>query len=167
MPKFIRIATVLHVDTSNSEIFFQYVQILTFLKNSPSNLKFSYILRLSPLCMSIGKWQKPWEIKLLLRVILEQCGFEATEFDAKRISFLFLTEEAWSHGGLRTRELGQTSDRPNVRLGRTVWPNFYCAVRPKWQNFFLQNTELFLRQPFIFLFCLMTHMYAALSLVYR
>ena len=75
MPKFIRIATILHVDTSNSEIFFQYVQILTFLKNSPSNLKFSYILRLSPLCMSIGKWQKPWEIKLLLRVILEQCVF--------------------------------------------------------------------------------------------
>ena len=36
-----------------------------------------------------------------------------------------------------------TSDRPNVRFGRTVRPNFYCAVRPKWQNFFLQNTELF------------------------
>ena len=35
------------------------------------------------------------------------------------------------------------SDRPNVRFGRTVRPNFYCAVRPKWQNFFLQNTELF------------------------
>ena len=35
------------------------------------------------------------------------------------------------------------SDWPNVRFGRTVWPNFYCAVRPKWQNFFLQNTELF------------------------
>ena len=23
------------------------------------------------------------------------------------------------------------SDRPNVRFSRTVWPNFYCAVRPK------------------------------------
>ena len=23
------------------------------------------------------------------------------------------------------------SDRPNVRFGRTVRPNFYCAVRPK------------------------------------
>ena len=73
MPKFIRIATVLHVNTWNSENFFQFVQILTFLKNFPSNLKFSYILRLSPLCMSIGKWQKPWAIKLLLRAILEQC----------------------------------------------------------------------------------------------
>ena len=65
------------------------------------------------------------------------------------------------------------SDRPNVRFGRTVLPNFYCAVRPKWQNFFLQNTELFSyyiqwqQQPFIFLFCLMTHMYVALSLVFR
>mgnify|MGYP007015527449 CR=1 FL=1 len=49
------------------------------------------------------------------------------------------------------------SDRPNVRFGRTVRPNFYCAVRPRWQNFFLQNTELFSRQPFI----LMTHIYAA------
>ena len=59
------------------------------------------------------------------------------------------------------------SDRPNVRFGRTVRPNFYCAVRPKSQNFFLQNTELFSRQPFIFLFCLMIHMFAALSLVFR
>ena len=49
------------------------------------------------------------------------------------------------------------SDRPNIRFGQTVRPNFYCAVRPKWQNFFLQNTELFSQQPFIFLFCLMTH----------
>ena len=37
-----------------------------------------------------------------------------------------------------------SSDRPNVRFGPTVRPNFYRAVRPKWQNFFLQNTELFL-----------------------
>ena len=36
-----------------------------------------------------------------------------------------------------------SSDRPNVRFGRTVRPNFYCVVRPKWQNFFLQNTEPF------------------------
>ena len=35
------------------------------------------------------------------------------------------------------------SDRPNVQFGRTVLPNFYCLVRPKWQNLFLQNTELF------------------------
>jgi hypothetical protein len=35
------------------------------------------------------------------------------------------------------------SDRPNVRFGRSVRPNFYCAVRHKWQNFFLQDTELF------------------------
>ena len=34
-------------------------------------------------------------------------------------------------------QIPRTSDRPNVR------PNFYCANRPKWQNFFLQNTELF------------------------
>ena len=36
-----------------------------------------------------------------------------------------------------------SSDRPNVRFGWTVQPNFYCAVWPKWQNFFLQNTEPF------------------------
>ena len=36
-----------------------------------------------------------------------------------------------------------TSDRLNIRFDRTVWPNFYCAVWPKWQNFFLQNIELF------------------------
>ena len=37
----------------------------------------------------------------------------------------------------------QGSDRPNVRFGRTVQANFYSSVRPKWQNLFLQNTELF------------------------
>ena len=36
----------------------------------------------------------------------------------------------------------ESSDRPNIRFGQTVWPNFYCEVRPKWQNCFLQNTEL-------------------------
>ena len=36
-----------------------------------------------------------------------------------------------------------SSDRPNVWFGRTVRPNFYCSVWPKWQNLFLQNTELF------------------------
>ena len=36
------------------------------------------------------------------------------------------------------------SDQTNLRFGQTVRPNFYPAVRPKWQNFFLQNTELFL-----------------------
>ena len=29
------------------------------------------------------------------------------------------------------------SDRPKVWLGQTVWQNFYCAVWPKWQTFFL------------------------------
>ena len=36
-----------------------------------------------------------------------------------------------------------SSDWPNDRFGRTVWPNFYCSVLPKCQNIFLQNTELF------------------------
>ena len=36
-----------------------------------------------------------------------------------------------------------SSDRPNIWFGRTVRPNFYVLVRPKWQNLFLQNTELF------------------------
>ena len=37
----------------------------------------------------------------------------------------------------------RTSDRPNVRFGQTVPPNFYRAVGAKWQNFFLQNTDFF------------------------
>ena len=37
----------------------------------------------------------------------------------------------------------QSSDQLNVQFGRTVRPNFYCSVWPKWQNLFLQNTELF------------------------
>ena len=35
-----------------------------------------------------------------------------------------------------------------VRFGQTVRPNFYCAVWPKWQNFFLQNTEHFFHITF-------------------
>ena len=35
------------------------------------------------------------------------------------------------------------SDQPNVRFSRIVRMNFYCSVRPKWQNLFLQNIELF------------------------
>ena len=52
------------------------------------------------------------------------------------------------------------SDRLNVRFGQTVRPNFYCAVRPKWQNFFHIAFS-------IFLFCLMTYIWLALSLVFR
>merc|ERR1719362_1269694 len=57
--------------------------------------------------------------------------------------------------------LPDTSDRPNVRFGRTSSVRFSPNDRT-----FLQNTELFSRQPFIFLFCLMTHMYAGLSLAF-
>ena len=49
-----------------------YLQILSFLKDFRWNLKFSYIFRFSPLCMNEEKWKKSWQIKLLLRFILEQ-----------------------------------------------------------------------------------------------
>ena len=35
------------------------------------------------------------------------------------------------------------SDRTNIRFCWIVRPHFYCAVWPKWQYFFLQNTKLF------------------------
>ena len=47
----------------NSSKAFTYKQILSFLENSPRNLEFSYILRLSPLCMNEEKWKKSQEIK--------------------------------------------------------------------------------------------------------
>ena len=47
----------------NSSKIFTFLQILSFLKNSPWNLKISYILRLSPLCMNEEKWKKSQEIK--------------------------------------------------------------------------------------------------------
>ena len=40
-----------------------FLQILDFLKNSSWNFKFSYIFRLSPLCMNEEKWKKSQEIK--------------------------------------------------------------------------------------------------------
>jgi hypothetical protein len=36
------------------------------------------------------------------------------------------------------------SDRPNVWFGWTVRPNFYCAVWPKWQNFFCRTQNFVL-----------------------
>ena len=47
----------------NSSKVFTYLHILSFLKNSLWNLKFSYILRLSPLCMNEEKWKMSQEIK--------------------------------------------------------------------------------------------------------
>ena len=49
----------------------------------------------------------------------------------------FPVDISYSKLKFRTRNL-HNSDRPN----------FYCAVRPKWQNFFLQNTEFFFRITF-------------------
>ena len=46
----------------SKNIFF-FLQILSFLKNSPWNLKYFYILRLSPLGMNEEKWKKSKEIK--------------------------------------------------------------------------------------------------------
>ena len=71
MPNFIRIASVLHVKTQNSENFFQYVQNPTFFKTPPWNFKFFFIFSFSPLCMNEEKWKKSWDIKLGLRDTLE------------------------------------------------------------------------------------------------
>ena len=53
---------------------FQYVQNFKIFKFPPWYSNFLYIFKVSPLCMSIEKWQKSREIKLLLQSILEQCG---------------------------------------------------------------------------------------------
>ena len=56
----------------NINIFFHFMQIWKFSKNSLWNLNFFNIFRLSPSSMSEGKGKKSWEIKLLLQFILEQ-----------------------------------------------------------------------------------------------
>ena len=54
----------------NSSKKFTFLQIFSYLKNSPWNLKISYILRLSPLCMNEeGN-------KIFYRSILEQCDIQ-------------------------------------------------------------------------------------------
>ena len=45
---------------------FTFLQILSFFKNSPWNLKFFYIFRLSPLCMNEESWKKAQEIKFYI-----------------------------------------------------------------------------------------------------
>ena len=52
--------------------------ILLFLNLSQYSIwyfKILYRFKMSPLCFSIGKWNKSWEIKLLLPFILEQCAY--------------------------------------------------------------------------------------------
>ena len=54
------------------------------------------------------------------------------------------------------------SDQPNIRFGWTSTARF--GPNDRTQNFFSYYIQW---HPFIYLFCLMTHMYAALSLVFR
>ena len=54
------------VIVQNSTKIFAFLQILSFLKNSPWNLKISYILRLFPLCMNEEKWKKSQEMKFYI-----------------------------------------------------------------------------------------------------
>ena len=55
----------------NSSEIVPWWQILSFLKNSPWNLKFSYIFWFSRLCVNEENWKKSQEIKLLLQSILK------------------------------------------------------------------------------------------------
>ena len=55
MPNFVRIATVLYINTQISEKIFQYVKKLEFLKILPLIFKFNGEFSVSPSCMSIGK----------------------------------------------------------------------------------------------------------------
>ena len=52
------------IQSSSKKITF--LQILSFFKNSPWNLKFLYIFRLSPLCMNEESWKKAQEIKFYI-----------------------------------------------------------------------------------------------------
>jgi hypothetical protein len=63
-------------------------------------------------------------------------------------SFSIASHFYWRNPEQNSTKFIWGSDRPNVRFGRTVRPNFYCAVRPKLQNFLLQNTELFFHITF-------------------
>ena len=57
-----------------------YRYITRFIKNiylfTNFEFEFSYIFRLSPLCMIEEKWKESKEIKLLLRSIVKQCDGE-------------------------------------------------------------------------------------------
>ena len=67
----LKINPFLHIIIQTSSKVFTYLQILSFLKNSLWNLKFSYILRLSPLhyeWLRKNKKRVPWN-KILLRSI--------------------------------------------------------------------------------------------------
>ena len=58
-----KILIFLHVYSTKFIKNIYFFTNLSFLKNSPWNLKISYILRLSPLCMNEEKWKKSQEIK--------------------------------------------------------------------------------------------------------
>ena len=138
-----------------------------------SLVDFSHNTQLHTLFRSIlPKWC--WKTRLFFNPF-SMVSIAALSFKSLVTSLLILACSSFQiRFGSQKLELSRRcSDRPNARFGRTVWPNFYCAVWPKWQNFFLQNTELFLYyiqcqwHPFIFFFCLMTLIYALLSLVFR
>ena len=67
----------MHVHCTKFMEIFSLCTNFEFFQNSPWNLKISLIFKLSPLCMSVEKWNRSWAIKLLLRFILEHCAFSS------------------------------------------------------------------------------------------
>ena len=59
---------------------------------------FFYIIMVSPLCMSIGKWKKPWKTKLLLNSVLYNTYLleNYLTYDGNQKTCLFLLKTFWS-----------------------------------------------------------------------
>ena len=78
---------IFYISVNKASIyFFKKYENFKNVNIPPLDFNFSYILKLSTLCMNEEKWKKSWKIKLTLRSILEQLSH--VEF----FSFLFLEE---------------------------------------------------------------------------
>ena len=95
----------------NSSKFFTYFQILSFLKISPWNLKFSFIFRLSPLCMNEEKWKKSQEIKFYIDLFSNSvlCF----------VPYLYFSDDSWANQ--------KAEQRKSLRNESGSHPHVYCV----------------------------------------
>ena len=121
----------------NSWQIFFFSQNLKFFKISPWNFIFSSKFKLSPLCMNEEKWKKCWEIKLGLRVTLEQgVQIKLISNQNEFKSYFIVLKVPWKSLQVTTVEQRKSSSQ---RRGHTLMKtDFQYAWEQKFSGEFMQ-----------------------------
>ena len=107
-----------------------------------SQISLYTVFSVSPLCISIGKWSKSWEIKLILRFILEQCVLSPMDISVDYYLEIFLKLSICKRIlelSVKFLNLFQNGFDPNtIRLQIANPQNSYCKLYTelkRWTDF--------------------------------